>query len=171
MLNVRARVGLPTRWSRLGQLSIQSVVLTGDPNPQLELPGALDLRAGLSAEDKVAIIKEAEASGEHPCFIGDGINDAAAMSVATSSISMGSGTGLTQSTAMGQFNGDRIEALPDAILLARGIHARLRGNLVYAATYNILGMTLAAAGLLHPVAAALIMLVSSGFVTLRALRT
>jgi len=171
VLNERARVGLPSLWSRLEQLSIQSVVLTGDPNPQLELPGALDLRAGLSAEDKVAIIKEAEASGEHPCFIGDGINDAAAMSVATSSISMGSGTGLTQSTAMGQFNGDRIEALPDAILLARGIHARLRGNLVYAATYNILGMTLAAAGLLHPVAAALIMLVSSGFVTLRALRT
>lgn len=171
VLNERARAGLPSLWSRLDALNIQSVVLTGDPNPQLKLPAGLDLRAGLSAEDKVAIIREAEASGEHPCFIGDGINDAAAMSMATSSISMGSGTGLTQSAAMGQFNGDRIEALPEAILLARNIHARLRGNLIYAAAYNILGMTLAAAGLLHPVAAALIMLVSSGFVTLRALRT
>jgi cation transport ATPase len=83
---------------------------------------------------------------------------------------MGSGTGLTQSAAMGQFQNDRIEALPDAIRLARGIHARLRGNLIYAAAYNVLGMTLAAAGLLHPVAAALIMLVSSAFVTFRALR-
>ena len=43
------------------------------------------------------------------------------------------------------------------------------GNLLYALVYNLIGMALAAAGLLHPVAAALIMLVSSFWVTTRAL--
>jgi len=60
--------------------------------------------------------------------------------------------------------------LPEAIGLARSIRQVLRGNLIYAAAYNVLGMSLAAAGILHPVAAALIMLVSSFWVTGRALR-
>jgi len=166
----RAREGLKSLWSQLESLGIKSSVLTGDPDPKLALPESVPVRAGLSSEEKSAIIREAVESGEVPCLIGDGINDAAAMSEASSSISMSSGTGLTQSAAMGQFQDDRIEALPDAIRLARDIHARLRGNLIYAAAYNVLGMALAAAGLLHPIAAALIMLVSSAFVTLRALR-
>jgi len=165
----RAREGLPWLWAELETLGIKAVVLTGDPNPEMEIPAGVPVRAGLSSEDKATIIQQAVESGEMPCLIGDGINDAAAMSLATSSLSMGSGTGLTQSTAMGHFHHDRIEALPDAIRLSRGIHSRLRGNLIYAAAYNVLGMALAAAGLLHPVVAALIMLVSSGFVTLRAL--
>lgn len=164
-----ARGGVDSLWTDLEALGVQALVLTGDPDPELELPGSVPVRSGLSAEEKGAIIRQAVAAGEQPCFIGDGINDAAAMAQATSSIAMGSGTGLTQSAAMGQFQDDRIEALPEAIRLARGIHARLRGNLIYAAAYNVLGMALAAAGLLHPVAAALIMLVSSAFVTLRAL--
>lgn len=166
----RARGGLTALWPDLEALGVRSVVLTGDPDPQLEIPASVPVRAGLSSEEKAAIIREAVDHGEVPCLIGDGINDAAAMSLASSSIAMGGGTGLTQSAAMGRLQDDRIEALPEAIRLARGIHARLRGNLIYAAAYNVLGMALAAAGLLHPVAAALIMLVSSAFVTLRALR-
>lgn len=166
----RAREGLPSLWAQLETLGIDSVVLTGDPKPELEMPAAVPVRAGLSSADKTAIIEQAVASGERPCLIGDGINDAAAMSLANSSISMGSGTGLAQSAAMGHFQNDRIEALPEVIRLARGIHIRLRGNLIYAAAYNVVGMALAAVGLLHPVAAALIMLISSAFVTLRALR-
>lgn len=171
VLREHAREGLPSLWSQLEGLGLKGFVLTGDPDPQLELPERVPVRAGLSSEEKAAIIRQAVDSGEAPCLIGDGINDAAAMSLATSSISMGSGSGLTQSAAMGQFLNDRIKALPEVIRLARGIHGKLRGNLIYAAVYNVLGMALAATGLLHPVAAALIMLVSSAFVTLRALRS
>jgi P-type E1-E2 ATPase len=166
----RPRAGLSSLWSQLKELGIKAVVLTGDPEPRLEMPASVPVRAGLSSEEKAAIIRQAVDSGEVPCLIGDGINDAAAMSLASSSIAMGSGTGLTQSAAMGQFQDDRLAALPEVIRLARSIHSRLRGNLIYAAAYNVLGMALAAVGLLHPVAAALIMLVSSAFVTLRALR-
>ncbi|MGB0745317.1 MAG: cation-transporting P-type ATPase, partial [Opitutales bacterium] len=145
--------------------------LTGDPNPELDIPKDVVVHAGLSSEEKAALVEKAVRDGRVPCLIGDGINDAVAMSLASSSISMGSGTGLTRSAAMGHFIDDRLQALPDAIRLSRAIHSRLRGNLIYAAAYNVLGMALAAAGWLHPVAAALIMLVSSGFVTFRALRT
>lgn len=167
----RARAGLASLWPELESLGVRSAVLTGDPDPKLELPPSVPVKSGLSSEEKATILQAAVESGEAPCFIGDGINDAAAIAQATSSISMGSGTGLTRSAAMGQFYDDRIEALPDAIRLARSIHGRLRMNLIYAFAYNSLGMALAAAGLLHPVVAALIMLVSSGFVTLRVLRS
>jgi cation transport ATPase len=103
--------------------------------------------------------------------VGDGINDAAAMAVARASLSMESGTGLTRSSATGQLVHDRLEVLPEAIKLCRGIRRRLRGNLVYAFGYNVAGMAFASAGMLHPVVAALIMLVSSFFVTMRAVRS
>jgi cation transport ATPase len=70
---------------------------------------------------------------------------------------------------MGQLSDDQIEVIPQAVSLSRAILGRLRGNLLYAFVYNLIGMALAAAGLLHPVAAALIMLVSSFWVTARAL--
>jgi P-type E1-E2 ATPase len=108
-------------------------------------------------------------SGERPIFVGDGINDAAAMSVARGSIVMDSGARLPSSVAMGRLRGDSIAILPECISLARSIHSRLRGNLIFAVSYNVVGISLAAIGLLHPIAAAFIMIVSSFLVTFRAL--
>jgi cation transport ATPase len=82
---------------------------------------------------------------------------------------MHSGAGLARSVAIGQLLNDRIEVIPQAVSLSRAIIKKLRGNLFYAFVYNLIGMTLAATGILHPVAAALIMLVSSFWVTTRAL--
>ena len=56
-----------------------------------------------------------------------------------------------------------------SVSFSRAILRKLRGKLLYAFVYNLIGMTLAATGILHPVAAALIMLVSSFWVTARAL--
>lgn len=171
VLNERARGGLKALWEGFSKLAIKPVVLTGDPDPDLELPDHLIVRKGLSSAEKKRIVLDAVEAGEAPCFVGDGINDASAMAAASSSIAMGTGTALANSTASAHLRDDRIEAIPQSIALARGIRRRLRGNLIYAASYNLLGMTLAAAGLLHPIAAALIMLVSSFFVTLRALHS
>ena len=170
VLRERPRGSTASIWEGLEGLGVQSVVLTGDPDPDLELPDRLEVRKGLSASEKELIVRDSRERDESPCFVGDGINDTMAMSAASTSVSMGSGTGLAGSTATGQFLHDRIEALPDAIALSRSIHRRLRGNLVYAASYNAIGMALAAFGLLHPVAAACIMLISSFFVTIRALK-
>lgn len=166
----RVRYGVSSVWTQLAELQIEAEVLTGDPQPDFYLPYAVHLRSGLSAVQKEEIVRSAQESGDCPLFIGDGINDTAAMATASASIAMGSGTGLARSATSGQLSGDRLEALPDAVRLARAIHKRLRGNLIYAAAYNLLGMGLAACGLLHPIAAALIMLVSSFWVTARALQ-
>ena len=164
----RLREGVPTVWEALNTLRVEAEVLTGDPSPDVDLPVAV--RAGLSASEKEAILRAAQGQGRFPVLVGDGINDAAAMACASASIAMGSGAALTRSAASGQLTGDRIEALPEAIRLARSIRQRLHGNLIYAAAYNLVGMGLAASGHLHPVGAALIMLVSSFWVTARALK-
>ena len=157
-------------WRSLCDLNVEAQILTGDPKPHIPIPSSMTIHAGLSSEQKVKFIFESVKAEEEPIFVGDGINDAAAMSVSRASIAMSSGAGLTNSVAMGQLRSDRIEAIPEAIRLSRRVRARLRGNLVYAATYNVIGMSLAAAGLLHPVFAALLMLVSSFIVASRAIR-
>jgi len=170
VLQERLREGVDGVWQRLEALQIQAHILTGDPLPELTLPERVTIEPGLSSSDKVRRVSEAMEAGQSPLFVGDGINDAAAMTKASGSIAMHSGTGLARSVAMGQLTGDRIQVLPQAIVLARGIHERLRGNLIYAAAYNVVGMALAAAGFLHPILAVVIMLVSSFWVTARALR-
>ena len=84
------------------------------------------------------------------------------------SISMGSGTALTRSIASAQLVNDQISVLPEAIHFTRALHRRLRSNLIYAASYNVLGMSLAFFGILHPIVAAIIMGLSSFIVTIRA---
>jgi len=169
-LQERLREGVADIWSRLDELDVEAHVLTGDPLPIVSIPDSVRIEAGLSSADKECWVRRAREAGELPIFVGDGINDAVAMAVAAGSVAMHSGTGLARSVAMGQLSGDRVGLLPEAITLSRKIHQRLRSNLVYAAVYNSIGMALAAAGVLHPVAAAVIMLLSSFWVTTRILR-
>lgn len=169
VLRERAREGVNTLWGQLHKQGIRTTVLTGDPEPQFVLPESVALHAGLSASEKAAYLIDAERAGRSPVFVGDGVNDASAMACATGSIAMGTGAGFTCSTASGQLILDQVEILPEAIGLCRLINRRLCGNLIYAGSYNVIGMTLAAFGWLHPVAAAVIMLVSSFLVTARAL--
>ncbi|MDQ8194201.1 heavy metal translocating P-type ATPase [Coraliomargarita sp. SDUM461004] len=170
VLQEQIRDGVKQLWQQLQDLQISAQVLTGDPLPELLLPDSVVIQSGLSSADKEKCVGEAKQSGQYPLFVGDGINDAVAMAQAEGSIAMHSGTGLARSVAMAQLTGDQLEIIPQAIRIARDIHRRLRGNLIYAVAYNLVGIILAAGGLLHPVAAALIMLVSSFWVTTRALR-
>jgi P-type Cu+ transporter len=61
--------------------------------------------------------------------------------------------------------------LPEAVALARAVIRGVGTNIRFAAAYNAIGMAIAAAGLIHPVVAALLMVGSSAFVSMRALRT
>lgn len=163
------REGVDDVWNHLDSLNISAEILTGDPNPSLSVPKSVSIHAGLSAQEKVRAVMNSVQSKEEPLFIGDGINDAAAMASAHGSISMSTGAGLSNSVAMAQLRSDQIDIIPTAIRFSRHIHSKLKWNLIYAASYNILGMSLAAAGLLHPIAAAMIMLISSFFVSARAM--
>lgn len=168
VLRESPRPGLDVSGAQLQELGIKCTVLTGDPQPQLNLPSTWTLHAKLSASDKVRYVEQSRSDQEMPVFVGDGINDASAMRAASSAIAMQSGTQFAQSAASAQLSGSQLYLLPGFVVLARRVERRIQTNLIYAFAYNLLGMGFAAFGWLHPIIAALIMLVSSLLVTARA---
>lgn len=165
-----ARSEVDVMLKELADVGIDVEVLTGDPDPQIELKSDVSVRAGLSALEKKHFVEKASGAGDRPVFIGDGVNDSPAMAVAAASIAMGSGTALASSAATAVMLNDQLTSLKKSIFIARAVQQRLRRNIQYAFAYNLFGMSLAACGILHPVVAAVIMLVSSFFVVARALR-
>lgn len=164
------REGLDEALRELQALGVETEILTGDASAVAgRFTGAI-VRAGLTPTDKHVRVRELVAAGHRVVFVGDGINDAAAMSAAQASIAMQAGAELARAAAMAVFAGDDLHFLPRAIRVARAARRSIRTNLRFAAAYNTAGMALAAAGALHPVAAALLMVGSSAFVSVNALR-
>ena len=168
VLRERLRNGVSEVCCDLNGLDIDARVLTGDPSPDIKFPEEIGLEIGLTSADKVQYVTDSRADGKFPLFVGDGINDTAAMTAASGSIAMDSGVGLARSAAMAILSEDRLTAIPEAIRLSRSIHKRLWGSLLFAALYNLVGVFLAAVGALTPVIAAIIMLISSFLVMYRA---
>ncbi len=171
LLNEKFRSGLPQVFAQLKDLNIKGKILTGDPSKHYHTIEGIEVLSGLSPKDKEIYIKELEEAGKRTIFLGDGINDAAAMSESSASIAMGKGAALTQSSASAILIGDTLEVLPKAIKICRQIRKNIRGNMIYAVTYNCIGMSLAAMGILHPVVAALLMLFSSISVSILATKS
>lgn len=140
-------------------------VLTGDPQPQISLP--VPIHAGLSPDDKARRVADAQTQGAKVLFVGDGLNDAPALTQAFCSVAVAEGAPLTHAAATAVVDGAGIEALPHALELSQKASAALAWNLRFAAVYNFLGIVLAALGVLHPVAASFLMLVSSMVVAWR----
>ncbi len=170
VLGERWREGVREVFSQLEELGVEAEILSGDPAAGEADFGRVPVRAGLSPEGKRLRIAELRASGQVVAFLGDGINDAPAMAEADTAIAMGGGAALARAASPAVFLGEDLRFLPAAIRLARGVRAGVAANLRFAAGYNVLGMGVAAAGWLHPVVAALLMLGSSAFVSVRALR-
>ena len=164
------RAGMKETFVELRALGIETEVLSGDPRAAEVLGGTVAVRAGLTPAQKHGRIEELIAADRTVLFVGDGLNDAAAMSAAHASIAMRGGADLARATSMAVFVGDDLRFLPQAIRVARAARHSIRTNLLFASAYNLVGMALAAAGVLHPVAAALLMLGSSVFVSVNSLR-
>jgi hypothetical protein len=93
------------------------------------------------------------------------------MNAATVGIALAHGAGVTTASADAVLYGGDLRVVPWAVALCRQVRDSIHANLVLAALYNGVGIALAAGGLLHPVAAALLMVVSSFTVSWRALRS
>jgi len=97
------------------------------------------------------------------------VNDAPALAQADVSFAMGAGSGSALSAADITILRDDLRAVPAAISLSRATIAKIRQNLFFAFVYNVLGIPLAAAGLLSPVVAGAAMALSSVSVVTNAL--
>jgi Cu+-exporting ATPase len=132
--------------------------------------GIDDVQAGLLPQDKAAAIARLrEQAGGDIAMVGDGINDAPALASADLGIAMGNGTDVAMQTAgITLMRGDPL-LVADAIGIARATDARIRQNLVWAFAYNVVGIPLAAFGLLDPMLAGAAMALSSVSVLTNAL--
>lgn len=164
----RLRPGWSETAGALASMAVTPVLMTGDVAERAAIPGMGEVHAGLSPEEKLSLVREFQAGGRRVVFVGDGINDAAAMAAAQVSVAVASGAELAVEVGECTWHGGDLRVLPWALALARETVTAIRGNLRFAAGYNLVGVSLAAAGLLHPVVAALLMTCSSLIVTWRA---
>lgn len=149
---------------------VKVAILTGDRAEAAAAHGLPNVAAGLTPEQKADRVRALQVDGAKVLFVGDGVNDAPALAAADASLAIAGGSGLAGESAMGELAGGDLQAVAYAITRSRTAIRTLRHNLWFAAAYNIVAISLAAVGLLHPVAAALIMLVSSFTVSTRALQ-
>jgi Cu+-exporting ATPase len=115
------------------------------------------VRAGVRPEAKAAFVKELQQSGERVAFVGDGINDAPALEQADLGIAVSRASDVAREAADIILLKSEIEAVPEALGLARATLRTIRQNLFWAFFYNALGVPLAALGFMTPVLCALAM--------------
>ena len=119
--------------------------------------GIVDARADLRPQDKAAIIRQLESEGERVLMIGDGINDAPAMSAATAGISLSAhGGGITAEAAGIVVLADELSLVPVAIRIGRRTMRIVRQSLTIGLGLSGAAMVFAAAGLISAPAGALI---------------
>jgi P-type E1-E2 ATPase len=166
--NLRPEAG--TTLGILADLGCRCRILSGDPAPVHSRIGGVEVEGGLSPQAKADRVQSWKKDGARILFVGDGINDLPAMQACDSALAVDLGAALATEFADGLLVEGRVAALPGAIHHARRLRRSLHGNLRFALAYNMIGMALAAAGLLHPVVAAFLMVGSSAVVSYRALR-
>jgi Cu+-exporting ATPase len=148
-------------------------MLTGDNQRAAQ---AVAARLGLDAfeaqvlpADKARVVEKLRAQGARVAMVGDGINDAPALAAADVGIAMSTGTDVAMHAAgITVMRGD-LTLVPDAIDISRHTYAKIRQNLFWAFIYNVVGIPLAAFGLLNPVIAGAAMALSSVSVVSNAL--
>lgn len=167
------RPSATTCLSTLRATGLDLSILTGDHGrraSKLSRELGIPATASLKPDGKSAEILRLRTHGHVVAMVGDGINDAPALSAADVGIALGCGTDVTRSSADICLLSDELSAIPTALDLAKETVATIRGNLAWSFGYNAIGVALAMAGWLHPSIAALLMVVSSGVVISRSVR-
>ena len=169
----------PEAIRQLQNMGIRVVMLTGDNQRTADAigrqAGVDEVIAGVLPDGKEAVIRQLQASGK-VAMVGDGINDAPALTRADTSIAIGAGTDVAIDAADVVLMNSKLSDVPAAIRLSRATLRNIHENLFWAFIYNIIGIPLAAGlfipfGLtLNPMFGAAAMSLSSFCVVSNALR-
>ena len=151
--------------ARLNRLGIEVVMLTGDnagtAQAVARAAGIARFEAEVLPGDKAATVQKLKRDGILVGMAGDGINDAPALAAADVSFAMAAGSDVAMQAADITLMKDDLNGVADAISLSRATLAKIRQNLFFAFIYNVLGIPLAALGMLNPVIAGAAMAMSS----------
>lgn len=167
------RADAPAVMARLKAMGFAPIMLSGDRvEPVAVMAGTLGIMgvARLSPADKFAFIERQAATGKRVLMVGDGLNDGPALKRAHVAMAPATASDVGQLAADLVFFGDKLGAVPIAIIAARRTMAVVRQNFVLAIGYNLLAVPLAMAGMVTPLIAALAMSGSSLVVVANALR-
>jgi heavy metal translocating P-type ATPase len=160
--------------AELHALQVKTALITGDNRRTADAIAAevgIDrVMAEVLPGDKASEVARLQAEGEQVAFVGDGINDAPALTTADLGIAVGTGTDVAiEAGDVVLMSGDP-EAVPTALRLADATFRTIRQNLFWAFAYNTAAIPLAALGLLNPMFAAAAMAFSSVSVVTNSLR-
>jgi Cu+-exporting ATPase len=159
--------------ARLRELGIRTVMLTGDnqgsANAVAQKLGLDEVRAELLPGDKANIVRELRKQGHIVAMVGDGLNDAPSLAAADVGLSMSTGTDVAMEAASVTLMRGDPRLVADSFDVSRRTYSKIKQGLFWAFAYNVLGIPLAAFGLLSPVIAGAAMAFSSVSVVTNAL--
>lgn len=149
---------------RLHALGLRTVMISGDNHGAATatagLLGIREVRANVLPEDKASIVAQLGEKGR-VAMVGDGVNDAPALAAAHLGVAMGSGTDVAMHAAGITLMRPDPGLLADAIDISQRTTRKIHQNLFWAFGYNVVGIPLAALGMLDPVIAGAAMALSS----------
>jgi heavy metal translocating P-type ATPase len=144
----------------LGEMNIKVVVLTGDTKAAAKAVasqlGITEAYADLLPEQKTAFIAEQVKKGRTVAMLGDGVNDAPALSEATVGVAMGAGTDVARESADVVLIGNDLAKFVETVRIARNCRRIILQNFYGTLIVDTIGIGLAAAGFLNPLLATFI---------------
>ncbi len=146
--------------AELRRRGLRTMMITGDQEATARAVAAElgidDVRAGLPPDEKLAAIDAERAAGHRLAMVGDGVNDAPALARAQVGIAMGSGTDIARESSDVVLISSDLDGLVNTVHVARRARRIVMFNFAGTIAVDMVGMTLAALGLLAPVLAAFI---------------
>ncbi len=159
--------------AELRQRGIHIELLSGDHSRRVANIAKrlkIDCQSNLLPEEKLVAIRMLREQYGPVAMVGDGVNDAPALAAADVGIALGCGADVSREAAGVCLLGNQLRRVNEAIEIGLQTKRTVRWNLIWTFAYNLMGISLAVSGRLHPAVAAAAMVISSLMVVIQSLR-